>query len=124
MPDSEMKKPTSVWQEIDQLISDWGGWSVYDDPLQAWLYGTVTSPVYLKRDELHKWRQEHYVGDAGYDHETGRITNPKLRQFFNKSYPNWNERQVSSEDNESSAEDTDEDAAAFCVAMDGWPLDT
>ncbi len=125
MPDSETKKSTRVWQEIDQLIRDWGGWSVYDDPLQAWLYGTITSPVYLGGEELHKWRQEHYIGDAGYNHETGKITHPKLRQFFDKSYPDWNERQACPEDEEESNEDNaDEDVAAFCLAMNGWPRDT
>lgn len=107
MPNPEAKESTRVWQEIDQLIHDWRGWSAYDDPLQGSLYGSVTSPCYLGHDELHKWMREHYVGSAGYDHKTGRIIHPKLRQFFDATYPDWQERPFSPEDDELSDMDTE-----------------
>ena len=73
-----------------QLVLDWGAYSVYDDPYEAFQVGTVTSPKYRGSDEWKQWMHEHYIGDSGYD-KSGKILNEKLRAFFDRWYPHWNE---------------------------------
>lgn len=84
----------SIWREVDQLIYDWGGMSVYDNPADAMRFGTVAgSHSYLGHDRWKKWMREHYVGSDGYDSTTGKITNTKLREFFDRHYPDFKEQQ-------------------------------
>lgn len=59
------KPEQCAWTEQDQLVKEWGAFSVYDDPLQAFIYGTITSPQYLGYDEWERWKQEHYIGERG-----------------------------------------------------------
>lgn len=40
------------------------GWSVYDDPLAAMGYCSVTSPRCLSLEGWRQWKHDHYVGDA------------------------------------------------------------
>ena len=81
------------WREIDQLVYDFRGMSVYDDPMEALRLGTIIGNSYPGYYEWKKWKQEHYVGAAGYDHKTGKIIHPKLREFFDRRYPDFEEQQ-------------------------------
>lgn len=89
MAESKTNEVPKQQGEIDQLIDDWGGFSVYDNPLEAYRLGTILSPCQLDRDKWTEWKREHYVGDSGYDHDTGKIINEKQRDFFDRYYPNW-----------------------------------
>lgn len=102
MSEAVINENVRRWQEIDQLVRDWGGYSVYDDPYEAFQSGSILSPRCLNIDEWMKWKEEHYVGDSGYDHVSGKIINKKQRIFFDKWYPNW-------EDNYSNRDEEDED---------------
>lgn len=88
---TEQKPKRRRWTEIAQLVSDYRGWSVYDDPFKAMMLGTIDS--HSGYDAWKAWMHEHYVGAAGYDHETGKITHPKLREFFDRHYPDFGEQQ-------------------------------
>lgn len=90
----KQKAQNKRWSEIDQLIYDWKGWSVYDNPADAERFGTVVgSSSYLGYNGWRKWIHQHYVGEGGYDHKTGKITHPKLKEFFDKQYPDFEEQQ-------------------------------
>lgn len=115
---TEMKRRS--WQEIDQLIHDWGGFCVYDDPYEAIRLGTILSPCQLSKDEWHRWTKEHYVGDSGYNHETGEIVNEKQREFFNSWYPNWNEEQGSLDEDDDVAGALSDDPNISLNYLGGW----
>lgn len=80
------------WTEICQLIYDWGGWSSYDNPADAERFGCLDHS-YLGYEGWRRWKRDHYVGADGYDHKTGKIIHPELRKFFDRWYPDFEERQ-------------------------------
>lgn len=92
--DSQQTTKRKRWTEIDQLSYDFRGMIAYDDPMEAERLGTILGGCYPGDEALRKWRQEHYVGISNiYDHETGKITHPKLREFFDRRYPDFEEQQ-------------------------------
>ena len=109
MQHKEEKIVTREWREIDQILYDWGGFCVYDNPYSAYLYESLLSPCKLSQEDWKKWAHVHYVGNSGYDHETGRITNEVQRKFFDMWYPNWKAK---------APDDDDEDFGCD----EDWPL--
>jgi len=51
--------PDEAWCEETKEAYTWGGFSVYDNPMQAALYGSITSPQYLGHDKWEAWKKEH-----------------------------------------------------------------
>lgn len=88
---TDKEQATRRRSERMQLVLDWGGYSVYDNPYEALQYGTVNNPKYRGWDAWKQWMHEHYIGDSGYEPKTGKIINERLRAFFDKWYPNWSE---------------------------------
>lgn len=71
-----------------------------------------------------KWKEEHYIGDSGYDHVTGKIINEKQRIFFDKWYPNWNDNYCNrgEEDEEDVVDEADDIVDISINIWGGWVM--
>lgn len=60
----------------------YGGWYVYDEPMNAYRYGTITSPAYIGGDAWKQWMHDHYVGTENVEERV--LKDPYARSYLKR----------------------------------------